>query len=85
MKFPPLSLDDLIVLSPYEKLTDHIKSWHLHSQIMSQNFKKIGSAVLELLPFFSFNDPILIKTLLDSLADFFLLGHIFGNFGSTEL
>ncbi len=58
MTFPPFSLDDLmIVFSAHEKLTDHVKSWHLHSQTMSQNFKKIGSSVLELLPFFSSNDP----------------------------
>ncbi len=32
----PSSLDDLIVISGPEKLTDHIKTWHLHSRAMSQ-------------------------------------------------
>ncbi len=57
-KFPPFSLDDLIVISVHEKLTDHIKSWHLHLQTMPQNFRKIASSILGLLPFLSLNDPI---------------------------
>ncbi len=58
MKFPPSSLDYLIVFSAHEKLTDHIKSWYLHLGTILQNFRKIGSGVLELLPFLSLNDPI---------------------------
>ncbi len=38
MKFQPSSPDDLIDFFAHGKLTDHIKSWHLHSQTMSQNF-----------------------------------------------
>ncbi len=57
MKFPPSSVDDLIDFLEHEKLTDHIKSWHLHSRLMSQNFKKTGSADFELFPFLSLNDP----------------------------
>ncbi len=58
MKFPPSSIDDfIIVFSAHEKLTDHIKSWHLHSRAMSQNFRKINSGDFELLPFVFLNDP----------------------------
>ncbi len=57
MKFPPSSLDDLIVFSLHEKLTDLIKSWHLHSRTMSQNFKEIGSGDFEILSFLFLNDP----------------------------
>ncbi len=57
MKFPPSSLEDLIDFFAHEKLTDHIKSWHLHSRTMSQNFRKFGSSDFGLLPFFSLNDP----------------------------
>ncbi len=57
MKFPSFLLNDVIVFSAHEKLIDHIKSWHLHSQTMSQHFREIGSSFLELLPFFSLNDP----------------------------
>ncbi len=41
----------------YEKLDDHIKSWHLHSRTMSQNFRKINSGCFELLPSLFLNDP----------------------------
>ncbi len=57
MKFPPSSTDDLIDFFAHEKLTDHIKSWHLQLRTMSQNFRKFGSGDFELLPFFSSNDP----------------------------
>ncbi len=57
MKFPPSPLDDLIDSFAHEKLTDHIKSWHSHSQTMSQNFRKFGSGDFELLLFFSSNEP----------------------------
>ncbi len=56
MKYPPSSPDDLIDFFVNEKLTDHIKSWHLHSRTMSQNFRKFGSSDFELLSFFSSND-----------------------------
>ncbi len=46
MKFPPSSLDDLIGFFSHEKLTDHIKSWHLHSRTMSQNLGNSAQAIL---------------------------------------
>ncbi len=69
MKFPPFSLDDLIDFFLHEKLTDHIKSWHLHSQ---QCHKISGNSVQVILSYYlSFLQMILlIKMLLDSLADF---------------
>ncbi len=57
MNFPPSSLDDLIDFFAHEKLSDRIKSWHLHSRTISQNFRKFGSGDFELLPFFSSDDP----------------------------
>ncbi len=58
MKFPPSSIVDLIDFFVHENWTDHVKSWHLHSRIMSKNFRKFGSGDFELLlPFFSSNDP----------------------------
>ncbi len=57
MKFSPSSLDNLIDFLVHEKLIDLVKRWHLHSQTMSQNFRKIGSGNFELLPFLSLNDP----------------------------
>ncbi len=54
-KFPTPSLDDLIDFLRHEKLTDHIKSWHLHSQTISQNLRKIGFGNFDL-PFLSLND-----------------------------
>ncbi len=56
-KFPPSALDDLIVFSRLEKLTDHIRRWHLHLRTMPQNFRKISSGILELLHFLSLNNP----------------------------
>ncbi len=47
MKFPPFLLDDLIDFYAHEKLTDHIKSWHLHSRTMTQNLRKFGSGDFE--------------------------------------
>ncbi len=57
MKFPPSLLDDLIDFLVHEKVTDHTKSWHLHSRTMLQNFRKISSGDFEILPFLSLNDP----------------------------
>ncbi len=56
MKFLLSSLGDLIDFFAHEKLTDHIKSLHLQSRIMSQSLRKFGSGDFELLPFFSSND-----------------------------
>ncbi len=56
-KFPSSSLDDLIDFLEHEKLTDHIKSWHLHSRTVLQNFRKMGSSDFVLLPFPSSHDP----------------------------
>ncbi len=82
MKFPPPSIDDLINFFVHEKLTDLIKSWHLHSRNMSQNFRKFGSGDFELLPFFPSNDPT-DKNVFGQFGWFSRVGsHIFNsNFG----
>ncbi len=67
-----------IVFSAHEKLIDRIKSWHLHSSAMSQNFREISSDVLELLPFFSLNDPT-DKNAFGQFGWFSSVGHILWN------
>ncbi len=56
-KFPPSSMDDFIDFLAHEKLTNHLKIWHLHSRTMLQNFRKIDSGDFKLLPVVSLNDP----------------------------
>ncbi len=79
MKFPPSSLGDLTDFFAHEKLTYHIKSWHL---IQEQCHKISRNSIPEILSYYlSFLQMIvMIKMLLDNLAGFLVSGHILCTF-----